>query len=150
MFPTVEWTGSLSVAWVTCGSNCLRDTGLRGWAGLLERWGDFWLSDFLTWLFFLGSSGGVINSGRVWKREVGRQSLSLALIHSLTPVLNGIHRFPSSDQQLLSRSSWCPFNKPLTAPTSPHLRGSGSVGLCPDSSPLSLLFFHWTLTSLEL
>lgn len=116
---TVEWTGSLSVAWVTYGSNCPRDNGFVGLGWAVKRGGV--ISDFLTWLFFSGSPGRVINSRRVRERgAAGGKERDFVLTRILTPALNGIHKTPNPNQQLLCGSSWCPFNKPFTEPTHPY------------------------------
>lgn len=118
---TVEWTGSLSVAWVTCGSNWPRDMGLWGWAGLWREVG--W---FLT--FWLGCLSQEVLVGSLIQEEWGRERLGggeesyLALTHIFTPALNGIYKPPNPNQQLLPGSSWCPFNKPFIAPTLPLLQ----------------------------
>lgn len=121
---------------------------------------------FLIWLFFSGSPGRVINSGRVRKKRWGevrnrggkrgrekkrkteterdqdiekeRETL-FSFVSSLLTWMEFTD--PRPNQQVLSGSSWCPSTSPSQ---SSSLLRSFSSGPCPDRSPSSLLSLGWT------
>lgn len=120
---------------------------------------------FLSWLFFSGSPGRVINSGRMRGEKGRRERLGVGeekeaekkkkekekqkeieilrererLYSHLYPHWWMEFTGPSLNQKVLSGSSLAP---------SVHLR-SFSSGPCPDRYPSSLLSLGWTRTSLE-